>query len=204
MVLFQGAPKRLIETGTLYGDGTTKVIAEYADNEEGCQFVTIESNIKHRAVAKSNLEKYRNTQLLAALTVPSKLLPTLEETQADIDRTPSGLYIDNPEIDSAAFYVEESKWEQDIPDSGLRLAFETLGGCDFVLLDSAGHLGWIEFNVLLSLMKSPCIVTLDDVDHIKHYRSFEYMQSRPRQFELLHRGRSRFGFSIHKFKGSSE
>jgi hypothetical protein len=80
---------------------------------------------------------------------------------------------------------------------------DLLGGClrefggrpDFVLLDSAGHMGHIEFAYLLSQLTGPCHIALDDIRHIKHHRSFRQIQSNPR-FELLVSSNEKFGFCL--------
>jgi hypothetical protein len=54
-----------------------------------------------------------------------------------------------------------------------------------VLLDSAGGTGWLEFTTLRETMADrPYVLLLDDVHHVKHYRSLEHVR-RDATFEIL-------------------
>lgn len=54
-----------------------------------------------------------------------------------------------------------------------------------VILNSSGGSGWYEFQVMMEVMQNaPFLLLLDDVHHIKHYRSMLYVTSDPR-FRLL-------------------
>jgi len=55
---------------------------------------------------------------------------------------------------------------------------------DLVMLDSAGHMGFIEFKYVLSLLKGSCVFILDDVNHVKHYDSLRLMKNDSR-FNVL-------------------
>ena len=54
-----------------------------------------------------------------------------------------------------------------------------------VLLDSAGGTGWLEFTALRQTMGDrPYVLLLDDVHHVKHYRSLEHVRRDP-SFEII-------------------
>jgi len=42
------------------------------------------------------------------------------------------------------------------------------------------HVGWLEFNLMISVMGDRrYYVLLDDVQHVKHFRSLEHMKTSP-------------------------
>ena len=69
---------------------------------------------------------------------------------------------------------------------------------DFVLLDSGGHMGYVEFRYALPLIHGPCYIALDDIYHVKHHRSFRELQNDPR-FELVAVSEEKFGFCVARF-----
>ena len=68
-----------------------------------------------------------------------------------------------------------------------------------IILDSGGHMGFVEFEYVLSLLKGSCIFVLDDVYHVKHYKSLKMIQSDPR-FNILTLSKEKFGFCIAEVK----
>jgi hypothetical protein len=70
---------------------------------------------------------------------------------------------------------------------------------DFVMLDSAGHLGWIEFQYLMLFLKLPCVLALDDTKHLKHYRTLAFIEKDSR-FKVVARGSERFGWVVAEFQ----
>jgi len=54
-----------------------------------------------------------------------------------------------------------------------------------VVLDSAGGIGYLEFKIVEENMRGkPYILLLDDIHHVKHFRSFKDIQSN-RMFKIL-------------------
>ena len=54
-----------------------------------------------------------------------------------------------------------------------------------VVLDSAGGTGWLEFTTLRETMGArPYVLLLDDVHHLKHFRSLQHVR-RDGAFEIL-------------------
>ena len=49
-----------------------------------------------------------------------------------------------------------------------------------ISLDSAGGIGWMEFQIVLETMgDAPYALFLDDINHLKHYRSMLHVESSP-------------------------
>jgi ADP-heptose:LPS heptosyltransferase/GT2 family glycosyltransferase/Flp pilus assembly protein TadD/ubiquinone/menaquinone biosynthesis C-methylase UbiE len=198
-------PKRIIETGTYHGDGTTKVIASAIRELDlsDTLFYSIEINPDNHQKAKINLENNNLLDyvvLLNGLSVPTKLLPTKEEIGR---RTVESIEFDDIFIDhKESVRVEKYFNETNFPD----LQEDLIGFClakfehkpDFILLDSGGHMGFIEFNYVIDKVKSNCIIALDDVFHIKHHKSYLFMKNDPR-FEIINESKEKFGFCIAKF-----
>jgi len=196
-------PQKIIETGTYLGTGTTTIIAN-ALRELGIRdtvFCTIEVNPEYYAKAKkyfheNNIEVYA----LNGLSVPRSMLPSREEiasktiTGVEYD----GIFVDHHEKNRAEFYYKETDFPN-VPDNLLYKSLEVFDfKPDFVLLDSAGHMGSIEFDYLIEHLKGECYIALDDVYHIKHHCDFQKMQSDER-FEIIVHSNEKFGFCIARF-----
>ena len=196
-------PRRVIETGTYHGTGTTAVIAAALKDAqvENAVFHSIEINPEHCRRARANLaQRGYAVNVINGLSVPRRLLPTPQQiveqcvhhVQAD------GLFVDHEESDRARLYHRETDFP-DVPD-------DVLGAClrefdhrpDFVLLDSGGHMGYVEFSYLVPRLRGPCFVALDDIYHVKHHRSFRQLQT-DRRFELVVASEEKFGFCIARF-----
>lgn len=200
-VIREYRPKKILETGTYLGQGTTAVIAEaMKQNGIDSTFFTIEVNPRYHAQAKAYLEsKGYPVQALCGLSIPQRLLPSREQIQQTTTAVQDeSLFVDHPEPVRAQRYYQETDFPE-VPDDLLGKCLADFDGRpDLVLLDSAGHLGWIEFEYLLERLKGPCILALDDIDHIKHHRSFQHMQKDSR-FEILVSSNEKFGFCIARF-----
>lgn len=201
-------PRKIIETGTYLGTGTTKIIAsalrEFA--VESPEFFSIEVNPNNFAQAQSNLAQAglnRFVRTLLGVSVPRTMLPTIADLEEKFVRNIelSDVYIDHKEHERAILYYKETDFHG-IPEDLLR---ESLAAFDFkpdfVLLDSGGHMGNIEFNYLLSLLKGPCFIALDDVFHVKHAISFKQIKG-DKRFVLLTHGKEKFGFALAHFDPS--
>ncbi len=198
-------PTKLVETGTYLGEGTTRVIAD-ALRQLGiseAQFHSIEINPGHLAQARGNLYRHglaSQVNLHHGVSVPRGLLPSLSEIERSTVREieENDLFVDHREHERATLYFKETDFHG-IPDDQLGQVLRGFGGRpDFVLLDSGGHMGNVEFNYLLSQLEGPCWIALDDVHHIKHRRSLRQMQADPR-FEIRVESNEKFGFCIARF-----
>lgn len=195
-------PRKIIETGTYLGRGTTTVIARTLRKLglEGT-FYTIEVNPEyHRQAAAYFAAQGLKVNAVWGLSVPRSLLPGPEQIKEATITNPSDadLFVDHPEAHRVERYCKETDF-QAAPDNRLyeclrRFDFQP----DFVLLDSAGHMGFIEFEYLLQNLRGPCVIALDDICHVKHHKSFCLMQNDPR-FKILVSSKEKFGFCIARF-----
>jgi glycosyltransferase involved in cell wall biosynthesis/ADP-heptose:LPS heptosyltransferase len=198
-------PKHLIETGTYHGTGTTAVIAR-ALRDGGLRdsrLVSIEVDPANTRLADKNLRDAGLREwcdLRVGLSVPRDRLPTVDQIARETvsAQPPADVFVDHEEKDRVKLYLAET----DFPDAAEDLLGQALAGCDhrpdLVLLDSGGHMGFVEFQHLLSKLQGPCLVALDDVFHVKHHRSLQAMQS-DRRFDVLKLGHEKFGFVIARF-----
>jgi hypothetical protein len=197
-------PSRVIETGTYHGNGSTPVIAaalrEFGG--PGATFCSIEVNPKfhQRAVANLASQGHRVT-VRNGLSVPRALLPTVEQIEQRYVRgvEADGIFVDHEETDRATKYFSET----DFPDAPDDLLGECLKAFDyrpdFLMLDSGGHMGTVEFEYVLPLLCGPCHIALDDIYHVKHHCSYQQVQS-DRRFEVVAVSEEKFGFCIARFQ----
>lgn len=201
----QYRPTKILETGTYLGEGSTRIIIEslLQHHIDGFEFYTIEINPNYYITAEFNLAKRglsNYVNLLNGLSVPKHLLPTYEQIQEytvnNIEF--NNIIIDHSESERALNYFRETNFnnlEDNLIDKVL-MKFNY--SPDFVLLDSAGHIGNIEFNYLISKVKSRCIIALDDANHLKHHKSYLQMID-DKRFNILIKSDEKFGFVIAEF-----
>lgn len=195
-------PKKIVETGTFLGEGSTKYIGE-AIREAGLkdvEFFSIECNPVYYNQAKRRIDRSKNpVQLVLGLSVPRTLLPTRKQIQANtIDIDDEYLFVDHSEEQRIELYSKETNFV-DIPDDCLgKIISKFEGKLDFVMLDSAGHLGFYEFKYLISKLQGECYIALDDIYHVKHNRSFSYAKQDNR-FDVIFETKEKFGFCILRF-----
>lgn len=204
-IFTQYRPTKIIETGTYLGTGTTSVIASTLRQLglNDTRFYSIEVNPQNIAQAQYNLTQAGLApfvRLCHGLSVPRSILPTVEQIEESCVRNIEfdDIFVDHREHNRATLYYQETNFdgvEEDLLGKALK-AFDDRP--DFVILDSAGHMGFVEFSYLLEKLKGPCIIALDDVYHIKHHKSFSRLKRDPR-FQVLADSREKFGFCIAQF-----
>lgn len=198
-------PKKIIETGTFLGAGTTAIIgAALRHHKIECpEFYSIEINPQFFAAAHSNVQKLNiNVQLLHGLSVPRAMLPTRDDIRREyVHKVQDGVFVDWPEDVRADSYYRETDFAG--PDDLLGSCLARFNGApDFVLLDSGGHMGYLEFTYLVERLRGPCHLALDDIKHVKHHRSLAAMKADPR-FNVLVESDEKFGFCIARFDPGS-
>ena len=196
-------PRKLLETGTYLGDGSTRIIASCLAELalDDARFLSIEVNPEHHRVAAGNLARrglLRRVTLVNGLSLPRRVLPGREEIHQTCAALEGRVHLDFPLADCAAWYVQETGFP-DVPDDLLARCLAGFDGSpDFVLLDSAGHVGYLEYRQFLACVRSPCYLALDDVDHVKHTRSFAELERDPR-FTIRSRSHEKYGYCIAHF-----
>lgn len=199
----QTRPRRIIETGTYHGTGTTAIIASALREAmiDDAVFFSIEVNPHNFRKALSNLARQSLVvSVLNGLSVPRCLLPSMEQIEQYYVHNveTDGIFVDHEEARRAMLYHQETDYPDALDDLLGRCVRECEGRPDFVLLDSGGHMGYVEFRYVLPLIHGPCHIALDDIYHVKHHRSFRELQQDPR-FELVAVSEEKFGFCIAKF-----
>jgi glycosyltransferase involved in cell wall biosynthesis/ADP-heptose:LPS heptosyltransferase/SAM-dependent methyltransferase/predicted O-methyltransferase YrrM len=203
-------PLKIIETGTYLGTGTTQVIAKalQENNLVNSKFYSIEVNPNNYKHATANLRESRLldfVEILNGLSIPRNMLPTIEEIENKCVKNVEfdDIFVDHKEHERALLYYRETNFDS-LPDDLLEKCLEKFDyRPDFVLLDSGGHIGNIEFNYLISHIKGNCYIALDDIYHIKHHKSFLQMQNDAR-FTVIVSSDEKFGFCIAKFTPPNE
>lgn len=184
-VIGQFKPRKIVETGTFMGTGSTAIIARALKKfDYGAQFFSIECNSAFVHAAHSNLLREGLSdyvRLMQGLSIPRSMLPSKEEIIKWLDSMPKHLFDDLQRERQASDYIRETSHPG--PDDLLRqIVVGNFGGeLDLALLDSAGYLGYIEFQYLLTLLKpgTEVIFILDDaINHVKHFHSHAYLKKR--------------------------
>ena len=203
-IIRQTKPGFIVETGTYLGQGTTRIISS-ALRENGLmqtKFYSVECNPEHHRQALDNLGKaglLPFVKPLLGVSVPRSLLPDAQAIrEATIENASGEIFVDHHEENRIQLYLSETD-HPELPDD---LLGQCLRECDgrpgLLLLDSAGHMGNVEFNYVLKLLRGPTYIALDDIRHVKHARSVEQMKADPR-FQMLAITEEKFGSCLLKF-----
>jgi hypothetical protein len=196
----QYRPRVVIETGTYLGKGSTRMITEAFAPGAPEKFYTIEISRRFYEAARRNLLPLGFVEVLWGLSVGR--VQAEEFLQSDSLLWEAGRYgieVEQPE-DPVGFYLREISSDRNgaredecypdpvgtAPDNLLaRLLAQYKDRMPLIALDSAGGVGWLEFQEVLHLQEGlPFVLFLDDVNHVKHYRSLKYVQSSP-EFRMI-------------------
>ncbi|MFH2138514.1 MAG: hypothetical protein ABII88_08395 [Candidatus Omnitrophota bacterium] len=198
--------KCVVETGTYQGLGSTTFIAESFPKSSPPEiFVTIETNWQSWREAKKNLLHFPFVKCLWGQSVRQKqALDFISNDEALINhRDYEDIFIDvvtNP----VGFYTQECRgairkisiknyphyfFNKILNYDGEGLLEKWLqlfkNRNPLIVLDSAGGIGMLEFMIMKETMgDQPYIVLLDDIHHVKHFRSVQQIKLDP-GFQLL-------------------
>jgi hypothetical protein len=198
-IIHKRRPVKLLETGTYLGTGTTLIIAKELEKlNQYYQFFTIESNPNFSKQAINNLRNFSKISVCNGYSVPKNLLPSINDLKQLLNELKDeDIYVDFKDHEREECYMREVN--HNVPDDFLNICLRFMGySCDMIILDSAGHMGFIEFEYVLSLLKSSCIFVLDDVYHIKHHKSLKLMKE-DKRFNILSLSKEKFGFCIAEY-----
>jgi hypothetical protein len=189
----------IIETGTWLGTGSTQTLAKaFPADRPPKMYYTIEGNLTFHSIARFNLLKWPFVKPLWGDTVAKeKALQFIKQDAAlhNHEQYPN-VFIDTTE-DPVSFYTNEvegklgKNWvinfvdwlgntflnrKEDLLHT---LVLKHRDDRPLVLLDSAGGIGWLEYQTVRdTLGDRPYWLILDDIHHLKHFRSFDDVQSR--------------------------
>lgn len=170
-------PQHVVETGTHKGTGTTRVLL-HALQAAACKvqtFNTIEVDPYCYSDACYNL---RGTGVTCNQGLSVGLAEAIEVLTTDefLRNAPENVAIDVE--DPQGYWNEIHGNGQPVTENLLKVLLPKPN--PLICLDSAGALGWLEFRKVLELQKAyPTLFLLDDVNHVKHYRSMQYIQAHP-------------------------
>lgn len=185
---------RIIETGTYLGTGTTQAVWKGIQGHgKPSVFVSIECDPANYAQAKKN-NKGRNIEFLLGKSIPNELLP--KKDQIKFEGYDDSIIVDHLESNRAKLYHAETAHK--VPDRMLDKALTLTEPIpNLVILDSAGHIGLIEFNYLMTKIKGSFYLALDDTNHVKHADTVKLIEKDDR-FTLTFATEEKFGSRIYQ------
>lgn len=181
-------PQVVIESGTYLGTGTTRVLLTALAAHPLRRFVSLDVSRALQAQARQNLADAPHVELLWGMSVRRQHAidfvrtdPLLRNLDPSLD-----IFIDFLP-DPAAGYLAELEGSLGGDPSLLApdALFESLLPAHrlhrpLVCLDSAGGIGFLEFQETIRLLSPhPFGLFLDDINHLKHYRSKLRIESDP-------------------------
>lgn len=182
---------KIIETGTLYGTGSTRAI-ENGILKHGLQakFYSIECNPDNFNVALKNTLGI--AYLVNGISTPKHLVPLC----AIFTDYPDDIVVDHQPSVREKLYMAEVNF--DVPDDMLRACLSDMDFMpELVVLDSAGIMGTIEFEYLMTIVKGEFFLALDDTAHVKHYKTVQKIKDDERFTEVWATA-DKFGSKIYR------
>lgn len=177
--------EEIIETGTYFGTGSTRVFAI-----TGKKVKTIECNKEHYNIAKENLAMFENVEVYHGFSL--KKIDMFVWIQND------DIYEYQPKEDIMVDYYGNSKSgymkeiNQVCEKENLLWEFINNPKRQLIFLDSAGGVGYMEFQKVMELPSNYLknkILMMDDLKHVKHYRSKVYLEKLGYNLNLSREGR---------------
>lgn len=189
----------IFETGTFKGDGSTKTIIEnFPIDFSPKSFVTVETNPIYVRIARRNLEKYPFVEVVYGSTVSIedgmnfivnnnciKNHENFPDVFIDTLVNPTEFYINelkgklgNHSIKSKIFSIALNLFyikQDNVLEKYLKPMKDKK---PLIILDSAGGIGYLEFKKVINIMgNNPYWLILDDIHHLKHFQSIEYVKN---------------------------
>ncbi len=191
----------IIESGTFEGTGSTRTVGNFFKKSPPNVFYTIEINHNSHRKAKRNLKDLPFVRCLFGCSVRmQEALDFIRNDEAILhhDRYPD-IFIDDTK-DPVSFYSREVEGYlggkaanlfsifKSRPKEGLLKELIEMHRRDTILfiLDSAGGMGWLEFMTVRKEMKDRgYYLLLDDIHHLKHFRSAKFIREHPQEFDII-------------------
>lgn len=188
----QPRPMAIVECGTFEGTGTTQVVIkalrQMVKNKPQLikmpTFTTIEASEKNCLVAKNNLREHSWIEVMHGCSVDLKeAVEFIKNDKAIFNHEEyPDILIDDLD-DPVNTYLQEIRGNGFGPGKRgpdnilLRLMPYIWDKRPFFILDSAGGVGFFEFQTVVKLMgDSRYHIFLDNANHLKHFRSKLYIE----------------------------
>jgi hypothetical protein len=192
--------EEIIETGTFNGLGSTTVFAE-----TGKKIISIESNFENFKEAKKNLKKYTNVELYHGSSLNIKDMEEFIDNDDiyESEEIKNGSLLVDVFTDSIStiknFYKKEITATCTCNKGMEDILFKLINNDkkQLVFLDSAGGVGYLEFKKFMSLdntLLKNKVLLLDDISHVKHYRSVLFLKQK--DYNVVISDDERFAFCI--------
>lgn len=195
----------IIETGTWLGTGSTRTIARAVPSHRPPKaYYTIEANLTFHTIARFNLLPWSFVKPLWGNTIPKEdalrfirqddaLLHHEQYPEVFIDTTDNPVQFYTDEIEGKLgnnLVIKAVDWFgktflKRAENLLYKLLIQHRDDRPLILLDSAGGIGWLEYKTVVNTMGNrPYWLILDDIHHLKHFRSLMDVQKNP-NFKLI-------------------
>ena len=175
------AIEEIVETGTYLGTGSTLVFAQ-----TGLPVKSVECDAACVAQARKNLKGYPAVSILHGYSLKQSEMLTFIMRDSIYEKNKTlaregGCY-------APLHYLGEISSRRCPQDILIRLINNKKR--QLILLDSSGGVGYLEFKKVMSIryLKNK-VLMLDDVRHVKHYRSVRELRARGLRFHSCRSGR---------------
>lgn len=174
MLINKYAIEQIIETGIGFGKGSTLIFAK-----TDLPVFAIECNAQHIGMAKKHLKDYPNVSILHGYSLKHKEMIKFIFKDNVYEKYPKLKREGGNK--APLFYLQEISCHA--PAENLLARLISNNKRQLVLLDSSGGVGYLEFKKFMSIdyLKNK-VLMLDDVRHVKHYRSVKELKKKSIKF----------------------
>ncbi|HEU5053372.1 MAG TPA: hypothetical protein VFT78_09675 [Hanamia sp.] len=205
----------VFESGTYLGTGSTETFANLfiTNNKIPLKFITVETNLDYFKTAKKNLAQYKFIEPVFGLSVDyleavkflvnDTIFNNLEKyadvyidhvanpQQGYLKEIMVGVFQDNLQKtagkENKSFFGSTKNSVIEFENNALaEFCNDAPNEGSLFVLDSGAGIGYYEFTQVKHLMQNKnYYIVLDDIHHLKHFRSKEYIQHHPKEFNLI-------------------
>jgi hypothetical protein len=187
-IIYAHSLKKIIETGSYKGEGTTAAIRRAMSGDEQVYSIEVNPTYHHEAEVANGGS---GIHFLLGLSIGNAQIPV--DTTFNV---PDWVVVDHQPEYRSQLYNREVMHK--VPDHMLDYALAQMDHRpDLVILDSAGHMGYIEFRYLMERVHGDFFLALDDTNHVKHYETCQVIKDDPR-FSLVFNTIEKFGSRIYR------
>lgn len=180
---------QIIEVGTFKGTGSTPMLAQ-----TGVPVVTLEGRTPVWEIAKENLEKFKNVECINGLSLKKGDMATFiiyDQFIKEVLLNRKDIIVDKAGLMHSPLGAPRNV-EEGFQNTQ-HFYFQEMNGCEnedllwdyinnykkqLIFLDGGGGVGYLEFLKVMQLSQDKLrtkFLILDDIGHIKHYRSKLYL-----------------------------
>jgi hypothetical protein len=195
-IIVERKPDHIVETGTYFGNGSTRCMIDALKKTGKGRIITIEANPTIHLQAIKNLSDAIKDGICISL-LGNALHANRYKTRVDIaDELVVFSKKTHSEIHDKASLFFKAGFFPKMESNMLWKAITMCNGhADLIMLDANGFGGTDEYDYVMEINPTPFILAIDDINEIKHFKTMKKIALNSRA-KILKQGNERWGYAI--------